>query len=162
MRPKSDDGRLESHTRGTPMGRIRPATLEEADSREDMLRPDAVLRLTGVLTADLSAFEAHVAALVDGTRPVARIRKKSGVSSADLRIALAGLCDRNLLQLVGIVVESVGEQAAIIKEDHNELAAAAAAAALDEFNENTMPGGVAGVVPAHVMAEIQSMIDEDD
>jgi hypothetical protein len=89
------------------MGRIRPARLDE-DSREDMLRADAVLALTASLPSDLSAFENFVATLIDGVRPVARIKKKANVSSQDLRIALNGLADRNLVRLAGIVEEAIG------------------------------------------------------
>ena len=143
-RPITDESILDRHTGALPVGRIRPATLEEAERREDLFRPDAVLALTRALPADLSAFEQHVAALVDGVRPVARLRRKSGVGSADLRIALAGLCDRGLLRLAGIVEEAPGKPAG------------------STGIETTTPGSAAGVIPPGVMAEIWEMIDEDD
>ena len=149
------------------MGRIRPATLEETERREDLFRPDAVLALTGAVPMDLSAFETHVAALVDGVRPVARIRKKSGVTSADLRIALAGLCDRKLLRLVGVVEEAVGALANDIAADVAQRSAASLdvpmpRADASDLDDVTMPHGTAGAVPRHVMAEIQSMLDEQE
>jgi hypothetical protein len=154
MPPKTttDDGKLSNHTRGVPVGRVRPATMEEDLAPETIFRPDAVLSLAGGVPADLPAFEQHVAALVDGVRPVARIRKKSGVSSADLRIALSSLRDRKLVRVTGIVEEAVGELAADI------------AAHLAEKPEdgNTMSRANPELIPPHVMREIQSMIEEDD
>lgn len=174
-RPISDEGQLERHTRETPMGRIRPATLEETERREDFFRPDAVLALTGAPPMDVSPFEAHVAALIDGARPVARIRKKSGVSSADLRIALAALCDRKLLRLVGVVEEAVGSLANDIAADVAQRAQEVIVLPLPpgydeplpapedvDVDDVTMPHGAAGIVPRHVMAEIQLMMDEQD
>ena len=146
---KPDEAFFEAHTRGHMMGRIRPANLDEGNKREDFYRPDAVLAVVGKLPADLSAFEAHVANLIDGVRPVARIRKKAGVSTADLRIALGGLCDRNCLRLAGIVEQAAGPLAVEI------------AAALADNPDQTSYGKNKDVIPSHVMAEIQSMLDEE-
>lgn len=154
----TDDSVLERHTRGVPLGRVRPATLEEGARREDLFRPDAVLSLAGALPSDLSVFEMHIAALIDGMRPVARIRKKSGVTSADLRIALGALADRKLLLLTGIVEEAVGE---VATEISRELAANEVLDAAD-FDVPTLNQAVPDIIPPHVMAEIQSMIDDDD
>lgn len=134
-------------TGALPLGRVRPATLEEADHRETMFRPEAVLALTMPLPADLGPFERHVAGFIDGVRPVARIRTKSGVSSADLRIALASLCDLKLLRLAGLV---------------EEIAANASTGVAPPIDADTMTRSTPERVPAHVMAEIQSMIDELD
>lgn len=136
---KPDEEFFESHTHGHVLGRARPAHLDEGNKREDFYRPDAVLAIIGTVPADLSAFEAHVANLIDGVRPVARIRKKAGVSSADLRIALGGLCDRGCVRLAGIVEQAAGPLA-----------------------DQTSAGKNKDVIPSHVMAEIQSMLDEDD
>lgn len=144
LKRSSDDGNLSLHTGAMPMGRVRPATLDEADKRETMFRPEAVLALTTALPADIGPFEAHVAGFIDGMRPVARIRSKSGVSSADLRIALAQLCDRHLLRLAGLVEE------------------VAVKVAGDPPHDDTMTRAAPDRVPVHVMAEIQSMIDEDE
>ena len=151
-RPTSDDSALERHTRGVPVGRVRPATLDETESRDAMLRPDAVLALTGAVPADIGPFEQHVAGLIDGVRPVARLRKKSGVSSADLRIALGSLLDRKLLRLVGVVEEAIGELA---REIEKELA-------LQQDQGLTDPTGRHDVIPHNVMADIQSMLEELD
>ena len=146
-KPTSDDTALDQHTAKVPVGRTRPATLDEDLVPDTMFRPDAVLALAGPLPANLSPFEQHIALLVDGVRPVARIRKKSGVSSADLRIALAGLRDKKLLRLAGIVEEAIGSLAAEIKHD---------------FEEDVTIPGKGEVIPTHVMAEIRSMLDEED
>lgn len=143
-KPVNDEGALSQHTGALPVGRVRPVTLDEGESREIMLRADAVLALTGPVPADIGAFEQHVAALIDGVRPVARIRTKSGVSSADLRIALASLCDRHLLRLAGIVVET----AVTIKETQR--------------TRDGETGSRPDLIPAHVMMEIAAMMEEDD
>lgn len=143
-KPVSDDGALSLHTGALPVGRVRPVTIDESASREVMLRADAVLALTGPVPADIGAFEQHVASLLDGVRPVARIKTKSGVSSSDLRIALASLCDRGLLRLAGIVVET----AVTIKETQRR--------------PEGETGSTPDLIPAHVMMEIAAMMDEDD
>lgn len=153
-RPTTDEGMLERHTRGTPMGVVRPVSLDEDLAPDTFFRPDAVLTLTGPAPADLGPFEAHIASLIDGARPVARLRKKSGVSSADLRIALGALRDRNLLRVSGIVVEAVGEVAADIARDLAEQKQT-----IDDAT--SVPRGRPDIVPPHVMAEIRSMLDED-
>jgi hypothetical protein len=139
-----DESPLAQHTGALAVGRVRPVTIEESESREIMFRANAVLALTGPVPADVGAFEQHVASLIDGVRPVARIRSKSGVSSADLRIALASLCDRHLLRLAGIVIES----AVTVKESVRP------------------PDGETGsrpdLIPTHVMMEIAAMMDEDE
>jgi hypothetical protein len=151
-KPQNDDGKLSTHTRGNAVGRVRPVTLEEEDSRDSLFRPDAVLALTGAVPADVSPFEAHIAALIDGVRPVARLRKKSGVSSADLRIALGGLVDKKLVRLAGIIVEAVGETGADIRRELAERA----------NDPNTIPRATPDLVPPTVMDDIRSMLDEDD
>ena len=143
-KPVNDEGALSLHTGALPVGRVRPAKLEETERREIMFRADAVLALTGPVPADIGAFEQHVASLIDGMRPVARVRTKSGVSSADLRIALASLCDRRLLRLVGIVIET----AVTIKETVR--------------TPDGQTGSKPDLIPAHVMMEIAQMMDEDD
>ena len=101
-----DDPALEMHTAALPIGRVRPATLDESEKRELYFRADAVLALRSPLPADASPFEQHVAGFIDGFRPVARIRKKTGLSAADIRIALASLYDKKLLALTGLVEPS--------------------------------------------------------
>lgn len=148
-----DDGRLSAHSRGTMIGRTRPPTEEEKGSAEAMLRPEAVLTLTRAPPADLSPFETHVAALVDGVRPVARLKKKSGLSSADLRVALGLLRDRKLLGLVGIVEEAVGPWADDIQAEIAERA---------RGSGDQSVKGTGEYIPPHVMAEIQRMVDEEE
>ena len=137
-------------TGALPVGRVRPGTLEECESREAMFRPDAVLALTRPVGADIGAFEQHVASLVDGVRPVARIRSKSGVSSDDLRIALGSLCDQGLLRLVGIVIEASDAPRPTMQVGPDG---------------STDPGARPDIIPTHVMADIHAMLaelDEDD
>jgi hypothetical protein len=85
---------------------IEPAPVYVDRSTQQMLEPDAVLRLKAnadLAHLQLSPFEEHVLGFVDGQRPVARLRKKSGLSQSDTKIALAMLIDRGLLELVGVV-----------------------------------------------------------
>jgi hypothetical protein len=142
-KPVNDEGALSQHTGALPVGRVRPVTLEESESREIMFRADAVLALTGPVPADIGAFEQHVASLIDGMRPVARVRTKSGVSSADLRIALASLCDRHLLRLAGIVVLSTVTMKQTARPPEGDT------------------GSRPDLIPTTVMAEIAAMLDED-
>lgn len=88
------------------VGRTRRATPEEANLAVNVLRADSVLALTGSLPDDLSTLEAEIARMIDGFRPVARIRKKIGTSSAELRQALKALHERGVVRLVGIVEEA--------------------------------------------------------
>lgn len=68
-----------------------------------MLKDDSVLAFKGSTRLEtLSAFEQHVAQFVDGRRPVARIRKKSGLSADDLRIALGMMADGGHLVQLGV------------------------------------------------------------
>lgn len=80
-----------------------------------MMKDEAVLALKAGLTADstvLSPFEQHVARLLDGQRPVARIRKKSGLSADDLRIALGMMADNGHLVQVGVAKRKSRSRAA--------------------------------------------------
>jgi hypothetical protein len=144
-----DERSFETITGGIPIGRVRPVTIEEDLKPDTMFRADAVLALTGPAPGDLSPFEAHVAGLIDGVRPVARVRKKSGVSSSDWRIALNGLAARKLLRVVGIVEEAVGVFEADITHD---LAT----------SQNTVAGAQGDVIPPNVMLEIQRMLAEEE
>jgi len=99
------------------LGRVRPATIDEVAEPNMVFRPDAVLALDGGVPVDVSDLERKVAALIDGVRPIARVRKKCGASLPDLRIAIAGLRDRGLLVVVGVVEEAAGELAADIAAD---------------------------------------------
>ena len=147
-----DDPALEMHTAALPVGRVRPATLDESEKRDLYLRADAVLALTKPLPADATPFERHVAGFIDGFRPVARIRKKTGLSGSDIRIALASLYDKHLLALTGLV-----EPANI--EPHK--AARAVRASLADEDSRVTADGVE-VIPPHVMAEIQAMLEEEE
>jgi hypothetical protein len=127
------------------VGRVRlPSEKEDAD-------PNAVFHANAVLEVRstpevLPPLERHVAGLIDGFRPVARLRKKSGLSSDELLDALRALHTRGLLVLTG-VIELTDE----LYEPHDP----------DEF-EGTVPRGQHDVIPPHVMREIQSMIDEEE
>jgi hypothetical protein len=83
---------------------VEPVPVYMERSTQAMLDPDAVLRVcpgADVSSIALSPFEHQVLALIDGERPVARIRKKGALSMSDTKIALAMLVDRGLLELVG-------------------------------------------------------------
>jgi hypothetical protein len=81
-----------------------PASVYVDKVTQEMLDSHAVLSLKEGLdlsTLALSPFEQHVVQFVDGLRPVARLRKKTQLSSDDLRIALAMLADKGALMLRG-------------------------------------------------------------
>lgn len=127
------------------VGRVRlPSEKEEQD-------PYAIFHANAVLEVRptpivLPPLERHVAGVIDGFRPVARLRKKSGLSSDELLDALRALHARGLLVLTGII------------ELTDELYAPAEP---DEF-EGTVPRGQHDVIPPHVMREIQAMLDEEE
>jgi hypothetical protein len=126
------------------IGRLRPATKAEVLAPESVFRPDAVLALIAPAPGDLPVGARRVAALVDGFRPVARLRAKSGLTSADLRLALAELAGRGLLAVESIV----------------EGTDADVGADGDADDGGTMPRGSGDAIPPRVMAEIQAMLDE--
>src|SRR5688572_14732501 len=152
-----DDATLSRHSSTLMLGRMRPATDAEINSKETWFRPESVLGMRGPPPLDASPFELHVANLVDGVRPVARIKKKSGLSSADLRIALGMLRDRNCLKLVGVIEEAAGPYAVEIAQHAAEIAAAMAS-----DPDVTKPEGSGEFIPHHVMADIKSMLNDDD
>jgi len=101
--PSDDDWAVSSHTRASPMGAVRQPTQAEAARTDVMLRSDAVLLLVeGTDPSTLSPFEQHIVAHLDGVRPIARVRKKTGLSGDDVRIAIGTLRDKQRLRLVGI------------------------------------------------------------
>lgn len=70
--------------------------------RQAMVQPQVVLRpKAGVDGAALSPFEQHVLSFLDGKRPLARLRKKAGLTFADLKVAIGMLADRGALEVVG-------------------------------------------------------------
>ena len=148
-----DDTRLAAHSRGTLIGRTRPPTTAEQASAEVMFRAEAVLTLVAPLPLEATAIEAHVGALIDGVRPVARLKKKSGLSSEDLRVALGQLRDRRVLKLVGVVEEAIGPWADDIAAEVAERARA---------SEDHSIKGSGEYIPPHVMSEIQTMVDEEE
>jgi hypothetical protein len=127
------------------VGRVRlPSAKEDAD-------PNVVFHANAVLEVRptpvvLPPLERHLASFIDGFRPVARLRKKSGLSSDELLDALRALRDRGLLVLTGII-ELTDE--------------AYEPADTDEF-EGTVPRGQHDIIPPHVMHEIQAMLDEEE
>lgn len=128
------------------VGRVRlPTPKEDAD-------PDCVFHANAVLSlreseAVLPPLERHVAQLIDGFRPVARLRKKAGLSSDELIDALRALRARGLLVLTGIIEESADHVP--VADDSDDV-------------EATVPHGANDVIPPHVMREIQTMLDEED
>jgi hypothetical protein len=108
------------------------------------LRPDAILSLTRE-DVELSPLERHIAGFMDGYRPVARIKQKSGLNSVDVLQALRGLRKKGLLKLEGVVEEAVGDAL----ESHG-----------DTLDDPTMPHGSGEAIPTHIMHEIEVMIAE--
>ncbi|OGQ24390.1 MAG: hypothetical protein A2138_06820 [Deltaproteobacteria bacterium RBG_16_71_12] len=153
LRKSDDDAFLSAHSSGALIGRVRRPTDDELASPEVMFRPDAVVELAAPLPRDVSPVEVHVGSLIDGVRPVARIKKKSGLSSDDLRVALGQLRDRRLLKLVGVIEEAIGPWADDI---------AAEVAERTRASEEHSIKGSGEYIPPHVMSEIQSMIDEEE
>ncbi len=85
-----------------------PAPLASHDSVRALLRPDAVLLATSnaeALLPELTALERKVLLLVNGQRPVARIRKLAGVTTDDVQVAVALLASKGALVLGGLVPE---------------------------------------------------------
>ena len=75
-------------------------------SVQELMKPDAVLAQAADIEqrkAMLSPFEMHVLSSIDGKRPVARLRKKTGLSSDDLRIAVGMLAEKHAVVLVGTI-----------------------------------------------------------
>lgn len=75
-------------------------------SVQELMKPEAVLAQAADIEKRkgmLSAFELHVLSMIDGKRPVARLRKKTGLSSDDLRIAVGMLAEKNAVVLVGTI-----------------------------------------------------------
>jgi hypothetical protein len=75
-------------------------------SVQELMKPEAVLAQAKDIEkrkAMLSAFELHVLSFVDGVRPVARLRKKTGLSGDDLRIAVGMLAEKNAVVLAGVI-----------------------------------------------------------
>ncbi len=67
-----------------------------------VIEKDAILEKVGDTTGLLlSSFEEYVLGQIDGVRPVARIQKRMGLTDGDLRIALALLVDKKLVQRKG-------------------------------------------------------------
>lgn len=70
--------------------------------RQAMVQPQVVLRpKTGFDAAVLSPFEQHVLSFLDGKRPLARLRKKAGLTFADLKVAIGMLADRGAIEVLG-------------------------------------------------------------
>lgn len=127
------------------VGRIMPPTVEEAADVDSVLRADAVLALKGDVPPTLLPLESAVAQLIDGVRPVARIRKKCGATSRALRAALRDLHAQGLVGLVGIVKEAGSATRA-------DLAAGDATRRIAEADM---------MISARAMAEIKEMKEED-
>lgn len=86
--------------------RILRAPVYVGKSVQDFMKPEAVLAQAKDIErrkVALSPFELHVLSFVDGVRPVARLRKKTGLSGDDLRIAVGMLAEKNAVVLVGFI-----------------------------------------------------------
>jgi hypothetical protein len=75
-------------------------------SVQELMKPEAVLAQAKDIErrkVALSPFELHVLSFIDGVRPVARLRKKTGLTGDDLRIAVGMLAEKNAVVLVGVI-----------------------------------------------------------
>ena len=134
-------------------GRLRKPTGDEAANPETLFRANSVLALSHSAGAPSSAAEERVVALVDGFRPVARLRSKSGLSASAFRGALRDLADAGALIVVGVIEEAELELSRPAGEALDGISRG-------EGDGHTMPRGGDGIPPP-VMAEIQRMIDEE-
>ncbi len=83
-----------------------PAPAYIGASTSTQLRPESVfVRSADVATRVdvLTPIERHVLDLIDGARPMARVRVVAGLESGDLRIVLALLIDKHMIELAGRV-----------------------------------------------------------
>lgn len=103
------DGLLEELTGAFAVLEAAHVLFEGADGSEDA-DPLTLTRLTSVLAvraranpdvADLGPHERMVLALLDGRRSVARVERKSGLSSEDVKRAIGTLGERGLIELRG-------------------------------------------------------------
>lgn len=75
----------------------------------ELLRPDAIPTKKDDVDPDslnLTPFEVHILSLCNGYRPVGRIRRKSGMTDAEVHTSLAMLHDKSVIQLAGYVSEA--------------------------------------------------------
>lgn len=75
-------------------------------SVQALMKPEAVLAQAADIEQRknvLSPFELHVLSFIDGQRPVARLRVKTGLSMTDLRIAVGMLAEKGAVVLAGNV-----------------------------------------------------------
>jgi hypothetical protein len=129
----------------TRIGRIRQPTRMERADQDTLLRPDAILVVLDH-EIELSPLERHIASLIDGYRPVARVKQKSGLTSADVLQALRGLRKKKVLKLEGVVEEAVGD---VLDSRHD-----------NDLDDPTMPHGSGEAIPTHIMREIELMVAE--
>lgn len=85
---------------------VLPASAYVSKSVQELMKPESVLAAAPDVQkrhAAFSPFEQHVLGFIDGKRPVARLRKLTGLSSDDLRIAVGMLAEKGAIELVGTV-----------------------------------------------------------
>lgn len=126
------------------VGRVRPPTAQELADEDSVLQPGAVLEVKEHDEV-LPPPERHLVGFIDGFRPVARVRRRCGLSPAEFMSALSSIAARGLLTLKG-VIEETDDASFVYGEDEIE---------------GTLPRGMNDVIPPHVMREIQAMIDEE-
>lgn len=106
---------LEENTDAMDRGRFEEESGPQRADRQKMVQPQVVLRCkSGVARAALSPFEQHVLSFLDGRRPLARLRKKAGLSFSDLKVAIGMLADRGVVEVVGNFVPDL---AGLLEED---------------------------------------------
>ncbi|MCC7107839.1 MAG: hypothetical protein IT382_01000 [Deltaproteobacteria bacterium] len=133
---------LEENTGAMERSLFEEETGTHRADRQNMVQPQVVLRCkAGVDRAALSPFEQHVLSFLDGRRPLARLRKKAGLSFGDLKVAIGMLADRGVLEVVGNFVPDLK---GLLEED--ELVDSGPHGILPK----TAPEPVAGVPPQAV------------
>lgn len=103
------DSLLAEHTGGMhvevpPGGVFVPAPAAATNDVDAMCEPNAVLAWkpgVDLASMQLSPFELYILGMIDGRRPVARIRKKTRLVMSDLKVAIGILAARDLLVLKG-------------------------------------------------------------
>lgn len=143
---------MSTHDRRRRLGRVRSATAEEARDPETLLRPDAVVAISVPHPDGLTVTQQRVASLLDGFRPVARVRTKSALTAPIFKEALKSLAARGALSVVAIVEEGDAELAGLAEESTE---------ASEPEDGHTMPRATGDAIPPHVMAEIEAMIEEE-
>jgi hypothetical protein len=153
-----------------------PAALYVGKSVQELMKPEAVLRAASDVDkrkAMLSAFELHVLSFIDGRRPVARIRKKTGLSPDDVRIAVGMLAEKGAVELAGVIEKPRMKDLVGSMSSEEDIDATAEDAKLPGLEVPAPIAAVAPIAPAAAPAkksgewkpaviEVESLEDQSD